>query len=412
MRILFVNKFFYLRGGSEGVFFDTANLMEDSGHRVIFFSMNHTMNLSSEYEKYFVSNVDYENNGIKNKIDASLKLLYSFEAKKKLEKLIIKEKPDVAHLHIIHHQISPSILHTLKKYNIPIILVLHEYKMVCAAYSMLYYGQTCEVCKGGRYYNCFLRGCVKDSRVKSLLTTIEMYLHHKILHIYDLVDVFISPSRFLKSKLQEMGFKGKIVYLPNFVRVEEFDPQYDWQEASIVYFGRLSREKGLFTLIDAMRGLPACNLLGRDVRLKIIGDGPIKDSLESRVKSLGLKNIEFLGYKTGEELKSEIRKSMFVVLPSEWYENNPMSIIEGFALGKPAIAARIGGIPELVKDYETGLTFEVGNPEDLHSKIEYLISNPDKIVEMGKNARAFVEKDLNAKKYYQRLMEIYDRLAC
>lgn len=278
-------------------------------------------------------------------------------------------------------------------------MTLHDYKMACASYQMLANGRICEACKGGKYYNCFFKKCVKDSEAKSLLNTIEMYLHHKIFHIYDLVDVFISPSMFLKNKVEEMGFKGKIIYLPNFVNLEDYRPQYDWQENAIVYFGRLSKEKGLFTLIEAMKGL--------NTKLKIIGEGPIKEGLKLSVRSLELKNIKFLGYKAGEELKDEIRKSMFVILPSEWYENNPRSIIEGFALGKPAIGARIGGIPELVKDNETGLTFEPWNADDLKRRISQLIENPSEISRMGKNARKMVNEELNPDIHYGKLMEIY-----
>lgn len=226
-----------------------------------------------------------------------------------------------------------------------------------------------------------------------------MYLHHKILHIYNLIDVFISPSVFLKDKIEQMGFKGKIMHLPTFLNIEEYEPQYNWQENSIVCFSRLSKEKGLFTLIEAMKGL--------NIKLKIIGEGPIKESVVSKVKILNLKNIDFLGYVTVEKLKEEIRKSMFVVVPSEWYENNPSSIIEGFALGKPAIGARIGGIPELIKENETGLTFESGNSEDLKVKIIQLLKNTAGIEQMGRNARRKVEEEFNTEIYYEKLLNIY-----
>lgn len=399
MKILLANKYFYLKGGADCVFLDSAKLLSNKGHKVIFFSMHHPKNLYSAYEKYFVSNVDYEKGGIKNKIDSTIKLLYSFEAKRKAEELIKEEKPDVAHLHNIYHQISPSIIHALKKFKVPIVMTLHDYKMVCPSYSMLSDGKICESCNNGKYYHCFSKKCVKDSKAKSLLNTIEMYLHHKILHIYDMIDVFISPSMFLKAKLEEMGFKGKVVHLPNFVNLEDYEPQYDWQENSIVYFGRLSKEKGLFTLIESMKGL--------NIKLKIIGEGPLKESLESRVRSCGLENIKFTGYKGGDELKDEIRKAMFIILPSEWYENNPRSIIEGFALGKPAIGARIGGIPELVKDNETGLTFEPWNADDLKRKILQLLENPSEISRMGKIARKMVDEEFNPEIHYEKLMKIY-----
>jgi len=402
MKILLANKYFYLKGGAETSFFQTAKLLEDKGHKVIFISMIHPRNLPSIYEKHFVSNVNYEQGNLIDNINASLKILYSFEARRKIEKLIKDKKPDIAHLNNIYHQISPSILHSLKRFDIPVIMSLRDFKLVCASYSMLCDGKICEVCKAGRYYNCFFRGCVKNSKAKSLLNTIEMYLHHKILHIYDLVDVFISPSRFLKSKLKEMGFKDKIVYLPNFVNIDEFIPKYDWDESSIVYFGRLSKEKGLFTLIEAVKGL--------NVKLKIIGEGPMKEALGCRVKDEGIKNVELLGYKTGEDLKDEIRESMFVVLPSEWYENNPRSIIEGFALGKPAIGSRIGGILELVKDNETGLTFKTGNADDLREKIIHLFKKPAEIETMGRNARKMVEEEFNSEKHYEKLIEIYKQV--
>lgn len=405
MNILLANKFFYRRGGAENSFFETADLLKQKGHKIIFFSMKHERNLPSDYEKYFISNVDYDSPGLINKIDASLKLLYSFEAKRKIEDLIKNEKPDIAHLNLIYHQISPSILHVLKKFKIPVVMTLRDYKLVCASYNMLVQGINCEACKNGRYYQCFLKRCVKGSLVKSLLNTVEMYLHHKIMSIYDFVDIFIAPSKFLKNKMEEMGARGKFVYLPNFIKVEEFQPQYEWKENSIVYFGRLSEEKGLRTLMKVMKDISKISLV-----LKIIGVGPLKTELETITKKDNLKNIRFLGYMSGDELNTEIKNSMFVVLPSEWYENNPRTIIEGFALGKPVIGSRIGGIPELVRDGETGLTFQPGNSEDLKEKILLLANNPKMINYMGKKARSFVEEELNSERHYKNLMEIYKQV--
>lgn len=384
------------------MFFETAKLLENKGHKVIFFSMKHPENLPCAYEKYFVENIDYDNIRITSMPGISLKLLYSFEAKRKIERLIEKEKPDIAHLHNIYHHISPSIIHGIKKYKIPIIETLHDYKMVCPSYAMRYNEKPCEDCGGGRYYRCFLKKCSKNSRFKSLLNTAEMYLHHKILRIYEAADIFISPSKFLKMKLYEMGFRRKIVHLPNFAMLNGFAPQYDPQEKTIVYFGRLSPEKGLVTLLEAVKDMA-------DINLKIIGDGPEREILKSKVKNEKLVNVKLLGYKTGEDLRREIQKAMFVALPSECYENNPCSVIESFALGKAVVGSRIGGIPELVKDNITGLTFETGNAEDLRLKIKYMLENPDRVIEMGKKARIFVEKELSADEHYDRLMEIYHK---
>lgn len=402
MKVLLVNKFFYPKGGAECVFFDTASVLRDKGHKVSFFSMAHPRNLDSEYAKYFVPNVDYERVGFKDIMFSSARILYSFQARRKIGEIIAAEKPDIAHLHNIYHQISPSILHTLKKNNIPIVMTLHDYKLVCGSYLLLAAGKICEACKGGKYYCCFLKKCEKDSRLKSFLDTLEMYLHHKILHIYKLVDVFISPSKFLKLKIEEMGFRGKIIVLPNFINLNDYQPVYGYQEKSIIYVGRLSGEKGIISLARAVKGL--------GVKLKIIGEGYLDKILRQIVEDEKLKNVELLGYRSGEDLKEEIKKSMFLVLPSEWYENSPRVILEAFALGKPILGAKIGGVSELIKNNETGLTFESGNVKDLRLKISFLIDNPNLIIEMGRNARQLVEREFNQEIYYQKLQEAYAQL--
>jgi glycosyltransferase involved in cell wall biosynthesis len=214
--------------------------------------------------------------------------------------------------------------------------------------------------------------------------------------------VYISPSRFLKNKVLEMGLKGDIVYLPNCVDVAGFDPAYEWQENSIVYVGRLSHEKGVQTLINAVKDIPG-------IQLKIIGDGPLRTDLEKQIEAEQIKNVMFCGYKTGQYLHDEIKNSMFLVIPSEWYENNPRTVIEAFALGKPAVGARIGGIPELVQDWETGLTYASGDANDLKEKITLMVDRQDKISQMGKNARKLVEQKFNADIHYQNLIKIYKK---
>jgi len=402
MKILLINKFLYAKGGDAVCTLSMGCLLRSKGHEVVFWGMGHASNPDYSHKELFVSYIDFNKpGGIGRQLKTAVNILYSFEAKKKMDRLLRQFKPDIVHLNNFAHQISPSILHVFERHKIPIIMTMHDYKLVCASYAMLAKDKICEDCKDGRYYHCFLNSCVKNSGTKSLLNTVEMYLHHRILHIYDLIDIFISPSRFLKNKVKEMGFKGKVLYLPHFLNLEAYHPRYDWEENSIVYFGRLSREKGLFTLIEAMRRLP-------DITLKIIGEGPLNESIGQRVRDLGLKNIIMLRYMSGEKLKEEICKSMFVVLPSEWYENLPFAIIEGFALGKPAVGSRTGGIPEVVKENLTGGTFDSVNSNDLRSKIVHLSNNTEKIAEMGQNARLFAEKEFNAEKHYEKLIKIYN----
>lgn len=401
MKILLINKSLYPKGGDAVSTLTTGNLLASKGHEVNYWGMDHPLNPDYPFRDYFVENIDYHAEcSFKKKAMMAVSLLYSFEAKNRLKKLLKGFKPDIVHFNNFAHQISPSVLHVLKKYNIPSVMTMRDYKLVCASYSMLLNGTPCERCRNGMYYQCFINKCSKNSYAKSLLNTLEMYLHHKVLHLYGLIDTYISPSMFLKAKCEEMGFKEKIEYLPNFVNPAEFIPQPKEEDNTIIYFGRLSKEKGLFTLIRAMRGI--------DAILRIIGDGPARNDLEAAVRNSNSRNVEFLGFKTGDELKYLIKKAMFVVLPSEWYENNPRTIIEAFASGKPALGARIGGIPELVRDGETGLTFEPGNANDLAEKISMLLGNSALRIEMGKNARTLAETELNPEKHYKRLMEIYD----
>lgn len=403
MKVLLINKFLYPKGGDAISTLTTGHILEANGHEAVFWGMNHPDNPTYPFADLFVSQVEYEDNGgLFSKAGPAMNVLYSIEARKKIEALLEHIKPDIVHLNNFAHQIGPSILGVLKEHRIPIVMTMHDYKMVCPTYSMLARGQVCEKCNGGKFYHCGVNRCTKGSLFKSLVNVAEMYLHHRILHIYDKIDLYISPSRFLKDKVEEMGLSGEVVYLPNCVDVDGFEPGYEWQEKSIVYVGRISHEKGIETLIDAVKEIGG-------IRLKIIGDGPLRGVLEEKIRNEQIPNVEFLGYRTGKALHDEIRNSMFLVIPSEWYENNPRTVIEALALGKPAVGARIGGIPELVRDWETGLTYVSGDVDDLRSKIQLMLDNKDRIPEMGQAARQYVEQELNSDVHYRNLMKIYEQ---
>lgn len=410
MKVLLVNNFYYNRGGDCTYLFSVKRLLEENKHKVIVFSMHHPQNFESEYSKYFVSYINYAEE-VKNKnLVSGFKVLwrtiYSSEARKNLEWLIEKERPDIAHVQNIHHHITPSIFYVLKKHNIPIAWTLHDYTLICPNTSFLCQGKICERCKKMRYFWPPLVKCKKDSFTASLMATIENTVH-RIMGVYNLVDIFITPSKFLMNKLIEYGFKKeKILCLNNFLDIDLSDKKEDKEDTGdyYLYVGRISEEKGIRTLIDAA-------VVGNKTTLKIVGDGPLAEEMILYAKSKDKNGtIDFLGHKSHKDVIELLKGCKFVVVPSEWYENFPYSILEAFACGKSVIGSRIGGIPELVKDGETGLTFEPGNSMDLHSKINYYVNNPDKVVEMGKNARLFAEKDLNAENHYRRLMEIYKQI--
>ncbi|MBN2440483.1 MAG: glycosyltransferase [Spirochaetales bacterium] len=415
MRILQVNKFYpfkgitsnnkpdyhYSVGDTETLIHFIDSLLTTQNHEVIHFSMEHPENGTSALSTYFVpySNLHHIS-GVKNTLKSIGAVLYSTTAKKRLSALLDRYPVDIAHLHNIHHQLSPSIIDEFRKRSIPVVMTLHDFKMVCPSYNMLHKDRICEACKGKHFYHCIIDKCHNDSLYKSMVVAMESYLHHFVLKTYKYVRYFICPSRFLMKKVQEMGLKGTFFHVPNYLDCGRILPSVTWKERTIVYFGRLIKIKGLYTLLDAVKHI-------QHIHVNIIGDGPLKRDLLDKIKKESIKNISFLGYKHGEELQEEIRKAMFVILPSEVYENYPYSIQESFALGKPVIGSHIGGIPELCKEKETGLTFNPGNSKELRTKIEYLLADPAKITEMGRNARSFIENINDPGAYYQTLLAIY-----
>jgi glycosyltransferase involved in cell wall biosynthesis len=226
-----------------------------------------------------------------------------------------------------------------------------------------------------------------------------MYLHHDVLDIYDKISAFISPSLFLKTKLEEMGFKKKIFHIFNFMDAFPGHSDHANKGKYILYFGRVSSEKGIMTLLKAIKGT--------GISLKIAGTGPFEEEANAFIKKETVNEAELIGYQTGMGLQNLIQTAMFTVLPSEWYENNPLSVLESFSYGKPVIGSRIGGIPELVIDNRTGFTFETGNHDDLRQKIVYLHNHLKLSEEMGEKGRQFVEVACNPTSYYNKLMEIY-----
>ncbi len=402
MKILNINKFYYSKGGSESYYFGLKELLEENGHEVIPFSMKDNRNYETEYSKYFIENINYENMNLKTKIVNGTKLIYSIEAKKRVKELVKISKPDIAHLHIFQHQLSPSIIKEIKKNGTYIINTVHDLKVICPNYKMINADEICEKCKGDKFINCLKNKCIKGSTANSLLNTIEAYIH-RMLKSYDYVDKFICPSQFYRDKFIEFGIpKDKVVYIPNFVDTSKIEPNYTFEDY-FVYFGRLSEEKGIKTLIESMK-------MVKDSKLVIVGDGPLEEELRLNVKNNNITNIEFVGFKTGIELENIVKNSKFVVIPSEWYENAPMSIIEAMSYGKPVIGANIGGIPEFIENNKTGLIFKSKDSIDLANTIEMLVNDESKILEMGKNARYRAEKLYDKKVHYEKIISLYNEV--
>jgi glycosyltransferase involved in cell wall biosynthesis len=400
MKILQVNKFFFLKGGAEKYFFELSKLLASKGHEVIPFAMEHQANFATPYSRYFVSRVELDGSGtVIEKLGAAARFVYSRESRKKLRALLGAVRPDVAHLHNIAHQISPSIIGVLKKSGVPVVQTLHDYKLACPAYLMLSGGKVCDACVSGNVCNVVLRKCVRGSFLASLVSLVEASVH-RAARTYSAVDSFLCPSRFLMGIMKRAGIpERKLIHLPLFLDAGSYAPSYAGSDY-FVYVGRLSEEKGVRHLIEAKHRVPS-------MRLVVAGEG----SLLERLRELAPQDasVSFAGYLPGPELAQLWRNAAFTVVPSVCYENFPYAVLESFAYGKPVVASGIGGIPEMVRDGENGYLVEPGDTDRLADRMGRLAADPDKTAGMGRAARRDVEVLYSADKHYAGVMDVYER---
>lgn len=397
MKVLQINKYFFKKGGAETVFFNTMRLLEKHGHTVIPFSLKNEKNEPSPYEDYFVDYPELSESSVWEKIKNLSSFVYNREAARKLELLIQRERPDVAHIHLMFNSMSVSILPVLRKYGIPVIMSVHDYRLVCPAYTFTDgKGRICERCRGGRYYNCLLHRCSKGNIFNSLMLGVDSYFRSWFYQPVEYIDCFLFVSKFSMDKHIKIDgrFRSKCAYLYNFT------PDVDYRPSKgdyIFFFGRISEEKGIVTLVEAMRQVPG-------IKLKIAGTGPLLDELNAGCTP----NTEFLGFKKGEELRELVRNAAFVVVPSKCYENNPMSVIEAYMAGTPVIGSNIGGTPEIIEVGGTGFVFPVSDAHALAATIrEAMEISSEKYFEMSRKARIFAEKHFSAEEYYKALVGNY-----
>ncbi len=402
-RLLAINNYFYRRGGAEAVFFDHMAMFEDIAWDIVPFAMQHEQNEPSPWSDYFVSEIEYgRRTSLARKAVQAASILYSFEAQRNLGRLIERARPDVAHAHNVYHHLSPSIFATLKAAGIPVAMTVHDLKLACPAYKMLRDGKICEDCKGGRVYNVLRHRCIKDSWALSGLVLAETVLHRALGLYRDKVDRLVVPSRFYLEKLVEWGWpRDGMVHIPNFVNVGHY--RADWEEDGYFAFaGRLAPEKGIATLIRAAA------LSGQ--RLVLAGTGPEEDALRRLAAEAGA-DVTFAGYLSGEALHGMIGRSRALVLPSEWYENAPISVLEAYALGRPVIGAAIGGIPEMIREGETGLMAVSGDAHSLAEALSAMAARtPWDRAAMGRIGRGWIASEFSAAAYRDRTLALYRTL--
>lgn len=407
MKVLLVNTYYYLRGGDCKYTLSLADILRRKGHEVFFFGMKDPQNLPGLQNELFVSHIDFvEMNKEKNVVNGLRVLsrsIYSREAKRNIRKLIDRVRPDIAHLQSIHAHLTPSVIVQLNNQKIPVLWTLHDYKLICPEAHFMSHGEICEDCKGGRYRMCTLKKCKKDSYGASLVATLEANFH-RFLHLQKRVDRFISPSTFLRNKFINFGWdENKIVHIPLPLVADSQPATFQTDNGYVLYAGQLEPWKGLETLLEAAQDLP-------ELSFKIAGEGSQRSLLEENVRKRGLRNVTFEGWLNGEKLKELQIHCSIVVVPSQWYENSPYAVIESLALGKPVIASRIGGIPELIDDGVTGYLFTPNDSQQLSGKIRALMENNALRSQMGLAAREKVKRELSPEAHYMKLMQVYHQL--
>lgn len=383
MKILLSNKFYYRRGGDCIYMLNLEQLLRAHGHKVAVYSMQYSDNLPSEWVSYWPTSM--------SKADALVRPFGVQQVKNGFTRLIDDFKPDIVHLNNIHTQLSPIIAEIAHKRGIKVVWTLHDYKLLCPRYDCLQNGETiCEECFENKMA-VLEHSCMKNSFPASMIAYLEAKKWNRE-RLEKSTDVYVCPSRFMADKMAQGGYdKSKLKVLCNFIDVKKCLRDSYEKEDYYCFIGRLSHEKGVKTLIEAANQFP--------YRFVVIGGGPLIEDLKDKAKP----NIEFVGFKQWEEIKELVGKARFSVIPSEWYENNPLSVIEAKCLGTPVLGAKIGGIPELIEEGVSGLTFESRSVNNLKEQIKQMWNTTwdyEKIAQQS-------QERYNAEKYYEEIMKIY-----
>ncbi len=366
MNILQVHKYFWPRDGASKYMLDLSSILGKQNHVVIPFSTKHPQNLPTPFESYFIPSIDIhepEKMRFSEKVHGVKTMLWSKEAAKEMKRLLQDQSVHVAHLHNIYHHISPSILPVLADKKIPVVMTVHDYALLSPNYTLFHHGQIHEEEMMGWYVRAILNKSIKNSRLYSAICVAEMILHHKMLRVYEKnIDVLICPSLFSYELFRRMGWNPeKLVHIPHPVDAHGFPDMTTEDNGTVVYSGRLSEEKGLETLFAAASATP-------EIPYVICGDGPMRQALEKRAEDLHIRNVTFAGFLSGLELYRVIGSARFVVVPSVWYENYPLAILEAKAMGKVVIGSAIGGIPEMIPAH---MAAPAGNATVLAETIRY-----------------------------------------
>lgn len=419
MKIILVNYRYFFSGGPDRYYFNIKEILEMNGHEVIPFSIKSSRNVPivvngkehPELERYFLDIVDdevYFAQSAKKKKSLRLifksftRMFYSLEAKRKMKQLIKDEKPTLVYIIQMHNKISPSIVDAAREMKVPVVHRISDFMYMCP--NALFYNDcigVCEECLKGNRLACVKYRCVLNSPVYSGIKMAAKWLHD-VMKVHKRIDAFVVPSEFTYEKLHEYGIPNeKLYHIPTFFNLKEKNPQVTY-EPYVLYVGRLEKQKGLMTLVKAFKDSP--------YNLKIIGfsDNGYEDELKTYAGDS--KNIDFLGKMDFEHIAPYLKSCLFTVVPSEWYDNFPNSLIESYAFKKAVVATDLGSLQYMVKNNETGLKFKYGDVEDLRSKIEYLFNHKEEARNMGENGYKLIETVYSPETHYNHLMKVFKKV--
>lgn len=411
MRILIVNYRYFISGGPEKYMFNIKKMLEQNGNEVIPFSIHSNKNVETKYEKYFVEPIGSRDATYFEECKKTPKVIwqmitrsvYSLEVKNAIKRIIRDTNPDIVYtIHFIN-KLSPSVLVGAKEMGIPVVSRLSDYFLLCPRFDFLSNKKICEECLTCGYRACIKKRCVKGSLFASLIRVFSMKVH-KRLNVYRNVDAFITPSQFLKNKLVKNGCDAEKIYcLPTFT-ISKSDVGVAQVGAYGLYFGRIAEEKGVDTVVKAFEKMP-------ERQVKIMGDDTTNEAqrLKKYIADCQIKNVEFLGFKSGVELENIIKGARYTLIPSIWYDNLPNTALESFQYSKPVIASNIGSLPELVVNSENGYLFEPGNVVQLVEKI-CLLDDDELVRKMGANSRMQLSEKFAPQKHYDELIGVFSKV--
>lgn len=399
MKILMVNKFLYPRGGCETYMLSLGEQLAKCGHEVEYFGMFDEQNTVGNTAGQYTQNMDFHSKGLERFL-YPFKIVFSLEAKKKLLRVIDAFKPDIIHMNNINFQLTPSIIYAAKKRNVPVVQTVHDYQMICPNHLLYNFDHNviCEACLKGSYGTCVKNKCIHGSRVKSVIGAIEARLY-SLLKTYQKVDLYICPSYFLEEKLlaaKEL-YQGKTKTIHNFISKNEFEASGENAKPYIAFAGRLSKEKGIELLAQTAKLLP-------EYTFAVAGSGPDEELLNA------IENVKRVGFLTGEKLRNFMGNAKLLVVPSIWYENCPLSILESQSFGVPVVTMNHGGMAELVEDGVSGILLQEVSPEHMAEKLRKAMEDESYYRTLKENCEKGKNDILTVETYCDILMKEYETL--